>query len=191
MRTAAQTFRANPAMDTERVIGELRTGEALVSFLDRKGAPLMVERALILPPEGGLGPITFEERRAIIEKSPMQRLYGQELDRESAYEMLSAHTEQRQREEAAAASEAARLKEENAMRKAQLEAERLARAEAREARLREKEARQRAKQEQGLWGEIMGAATKSATRSITNTIGREIGRTLIRGVLGGLFGGRR
>ena len=61
----------------------------------------------------------------------------------------------------------------------------------REARLREKEARQRAKQEQGLWGEIMGAATKSATRSITNTIGREIGRTLIRGVLGSLFGGRR
>ena len=72
-----------------------------------------------------------------------------------------------------------------------LEAERLARAEAREARLREKEARQREKQEQGLWGDIMGAATKTATRSITNTIGREIGKSLIRGVLGSLFGGRR
>jgi len=191
VRTAAQTFRPNPAMDTERVICELRTGEALVSFLDRKGAPAMVERGLVLPPEGGIGPISFEERQAIIQKSPMQRLYGQELDRESAYEMLAAHAEQRQREEAQAASEAARLKEENAMRKAQLEAERLARAEAREARLREKEELQRKKQEQGLWGDIMGAATKSATRSITNTIGREIGKSIIRGVLGGLFGGRR
>ena len=121
----------------------------------------------------------------------MQRMYGQELDRESAYEMLAAHAEQRQLEEAEAASAAARLKEENAMRKARLEAERLARAEAREARLREKEARQREKQEQGLWGDLMGAATKTATRSITNTIGREIGKTLIRGVLGSLFGGRR
>jgi len=191
VRAAAQTFRPNPAMDTEQVISELRTGEALVSFLDRKGAPTMVERALILPPEGGIGPISPEERQAIIQKSPMQRLYGMELDRESAYELLAEQTEQRQREEAEAASEAARLKEENAMRKARLEAERLARAEAREARLREKEARQREKQEQGLWGDIMGAATKSATRSITNTIGREIGKTLIRGVLGSLFGGRR
>ena len=191
VRAAAQTFRANPAMDTESVISELRTGEALVSFLDRKGAPTMVERALILPPEGGIGPISAEERQAIIQKSPMQRLYGVELDRESAYELLAEHTEQRQREAEAAQAEKTRLKEENAMRKARLEAERLARAEAREARLREKEARQRQKQEQGLWGDIMGAATKTATRSITNTIGREIGKTLIRGVLGSLFGGRR
>ena len=191
VRAAAQTFRANPALDTEKAISELRTGEALVSFLDRKGAPTMVERALILPPEGGIGPISFEERQAIIQKSPMQRLYGEAQDRESAYEMLAAHAEQRMQEEAEAASEAARIKEENAMRKARLEAERLARAEAREARLREKEERQREKQESGLWGDIMGAATKSTTRSITNTIGREIGKTLIRGILGGLFGGKR
>ena len=150
----------------------------------------MVERALILPPEGGIGPISAEERQTIIQKSPMQRLYGQELDRESAYEMLAAHTEQRMREEAAAASEAARLKEENAMRKAQLEAERLARAEAREERLREKEQRQREKQERGLWGDILGAATKSTARTITNTIGREIGKSILRGVLGSLFGKR-
>ncbi|MBR3880382.1 MAG: DUF853 family protein, partial [Mailhella sp.] len=190
-RAAAQTFRTNPAMDTERVISELRTGEALVSFLDRKGAPAMVERALILPPEGGIGPISAEERQAIIQKSPMQRLYGVELDRESAYELLAEHTEQRQREAEEAAAEKARLKEENAMRKARLEAERLARAEAREARLREKEARQREKQEQGLWGDILHAATKSTTRTITNTIGREIGKSLLRGVLGSLFGGKR
>jgi len=190
VRAAAQTFRANPAMDTESVISELRTGEALVSFLDRKGAPSMVERALVLPPEGGIGPISPEERQEIIARSPMNRLYGVELDRESAYELLAEHTEQRQREAEEAAAEKARIKEENALRKAQLEAERLARAEAREARLREKEERQRKKAEQGILGDFLDLATKQTTRTITNTIGREIGRTLIRGVLGSLFGKR-
>ncbi|MBQ8665237.1 MAG: DUF853 family protein, partial [Mailhella sp.] len=190
VRAAAQTFRANPAMDTETVISELRTGEALVSFLDRKGAPSMVERALVLPPEGGIGPISPEERQEIIARSPMNRLYGVELDRESAYELLAEHTEQRQREAEEAEAEKARIKEENALRKAQLEAERLARAEAREARLREKEERQRKKAEQGILGDFLDLATKQTTRTITNTIGREIGRTLIRGVLGSLFGKR-
>ena len=96
VRAAAQTFRPNPALDTERVIAELRTGEALVSFLDARGAPAIVERALILPPEGGIGPLNEEQRQQILAASPMQRLYGESVDRESAYEILTREEEKRQ-----------------------------------------------------------------------------------------------
>ena len=101
VRAAAETFRQNPALNTEEVISQLRTGEALVSFLDGHGAPAMVERALILPPEGGIGPISPEERQDIISRSPMQRLYGTALDRESAHEILTG----RQKEEAQASED--------------------------------------------------------------------------------------
>ena len=99
VRAAAETFRQNPALDTEEIISLLRTGEALVSFLDEHGAPAMVERALILPPEGGIGALSPEERRQIIERSPMQRLYGTPLDRESAYEKLTAQFQERRRDD--------------------------------------------------------------------------------------------
>lgn len=98
VRAAAETFRQNPALDTEEVISQLRTGEALVSFLDAEGAPAMVERALILPPEGGIGPLSPEERRAVIDGSPMQRLYGMPVDRESAHEVLTGQTQTGQRD---------------------------------------------------------------------------------------------
>lgn len=113
VRAAAQTFRPNPAMNTERVIAELRTGEALVSFLDAKGAPAVVERALILPPEGGSGPLRAEERREILAASPMQRLYGTSVDRESAYELLAR--EQEQHREQAEARPARGRKEERSL----------------------------------------------------------------------------
>ncbi len=102
VRAAAETFRANPALDTEAVISSLRTGEALVSFLDADGAPCMVERALILPPEGGIGTIGEEERRSIIESSSVQKLYGTAVDRTSAHEVLTgqkAEQEQNAEEE--------------------------------------------------------------------------------------------
>ena len=191
VRVAADTFRPNPSMDTASVISSLRTGEALVSFLGPKGAPAMVERALILPPEGGIGAITPEERAAILGQSPMGRLYDTAVDRKSAYEVLNEESERRREQLEAELAEKARLKEETAQRKAQLEADRLRRAEEREARLSEKEARMRAKQEQGVMGEILGSAARTATRSVSNTIGREIGKTILRGVLGGIFGGRR
>ncbi|MFR9165303.1 MAG: helicase HerA-like domain-containing protein [Dysgonomonas sp.] len=89
LKVAAQTFRTNPAFDTETAISELGTGEALVSFLDEKGAPQPVERAYILPPQGQIGPITEEERDSIIKDSVLFRFYGQSVDRESAYEKLT------------------------------------------------------------------------------------------------------
>jgi uncharacterized protein len=90
VRAAAETFRANPKLSTAKVLTELGVGEALVSFLDARGEPQMVERALIAPPRGQIGPITPEQRRQLISTSLVAGVYDQRVDRESAYEMLQA-----------------------------------------------------------------------------------------------------
>lgn len=89
VRAAAQTFRQNPAFDTEKVIGELAVGEALVSLLDAKGAPTIVSRTLIAPPAARVGPLTPEERAQLIADSPLRGLYDKAIDRESAHEVLT------------------------------------------------------------------------------------------------------
>ena len=88
VRVAAQTFRTNPAFSTEEAITQLKTGEALVSFLDENGAPGMVTRATILPPQSYMGAISDELRTTFIETSPFFGVYEQSVDRESAYEYL-------------------------------------------------------------------------------------------------------
>ena len=88
VKTAAQTMRANPAFDTEKAIQELGTGEALVSFLDAKGSPSVVERAMVIAPCSRMGPVTDDERNGLINHSPVYGKYEDDLDRESAFEML-------------------------------------------------------------------------------------------------------
>jgi DNA helicase HerA-like ATPase len=85
---AAQTFRPNPKLDTAKVIMELGKGEALVSFLEGNGTPAMVERVMVRPPTGRIGPVTPEERMAIMAKSPVKGKYDTTIDSESAYEVL-------------------------------------------------------------------------------------------------------
>lgn len=102
VRTAADTFRRNPDLDTERVIMELKVGEALVSMLENKGEPSIVQRTLIRPPEGRIGPVTADERRGLIESSPVYGKYEDVQDRESAHEIL-----QRKSAEAAAQAQQA------------------------------------------------------------------------------------
>ncbi|RSZ55904.1 DUF853 domain-containing protein [Massilia atriviolacea] len=99
VKAAADTFRPNPALDTAQVITELELGEALVSFLDEKGRPNMVERAYILPPASQIGPIDDAERRRAMAQSVVAGVYEQSIDRESAHELIAARA-------AAAAQEA-------------------------------------------------------------------------------------
>ena len=94
VRAAAETFRANPKLDTAKVIMELGKGEALVSFLEGNGTPSMVERCMIRPPSARVGPITPEERKAIMAKSPVKGKYDQTVDSESAYEVLQKRVQQ-------------------------------------------------------------------------------------------------
>ncbi len=92
---AAETFRTNPKLNTEKVITELLTGEALVSFLDVKGAPGIVERAMICPPHSQIGPITPDQRAALMRDSLVSGQYDEVVDRESAYEVLKRRAEQK------------------------------------------------------------------------------------------------
>ena len=157
VRTVAETFRDNPALDTETIITELGTGEALVSYLDLEGAPTQVERTLMRPPESRIGPMNDEERAQQLERSPYSGRYDETVDRESAYEML----QKRAIEEA---------------KEAELEAARL--AEEKEREEAEKEKRRASRRESPVQ-----ALIKSAARSI----GSQVGRQIIRGVLGSIL----
>ncbi|MGQ5701513.1 helicase HerA-like domain-containing protein [Sandaracinobacteroides sp. A072] len=165
VRAAAQTFRPNPAVDVEREILELRTGEALVSLLMADGAPSPVERVLIRPPSTRLGPLEPGERKVIMATSPLAGKYEETLDRESAFEILS--------------KTAARAAKAEAAEKAEAEARK---AEA--ARAREEAAAQRARRNSPM-GRIERVAMSTAQSAAT-----QLGRSLVRGLLGGLFKGR-
>jgi len=164
VKAAASSFRVNPEIDTERVITELGVGEVLISTLDEKGVPTVVDRAFVVPPVGHIGPITAEARAALIANSLVAGIYEKALDRESAYEILTARTQ----EKAAADAEAKAAEE------AEKEAAKQAKAE-----------RAAARQPDG----IVESVVKSAARSASTSIGRQIGNTIIRGVLGSIFGG--
>ncbi len=101
VRMVAETFRENPLVDTKTAITELKTGEALVSVLTENGAPSPVERILIRPPESRMGPVSHEQRKEIIQRSPVMGRYELSVDRASAYEMLKQRAEENQRIEMA------------------------------------------------------------------------------------------
>lgn len=174
VKAAATTFRVNPAFSTEEVITQLGVGEALVSTLEGKGTPIIVQQTLIRPPSSRLGPATPEERAKIMANSPVAALYDKTVDRESAYEVLTKRAEQ-------AAAEAAELE----AAEAKAEAEEKAAKEA--ARAQRTTSRPRTRETAGE------AMMKSAMRSAGSQIGRELSKNsgkIIRGILGGLFRGR-
>jgi hypothetical protein len=105
VRAAAQTFRKNPKIDTEKAIMEIGIGEALVSTLDEKGQPTMVELTLVKPPNSRVGPITEAEREAVIDASLLRGEYDEATDRESAYEILNKRTAKRAEAEAPSGEE--------------------------------------------------------------------------------------
>jgi uncharacterized protein len=161
VRVAAESFRANPAFDTAKVITELGVGEALVSFLDEKGRPNVVERALVAPPQSFVGPISPEERTRLMRTSLVAGVYDKALDRESAYEVLAKRTAELQKKADEAAAEAARAKEEKE--RAKLERER-EREEARAEREREKN--------DVFGGFVKSARATSRTRSAARSAAR-------------------
>ena len=182
-KAAAQSFRENPEVDTYEILSQLGIGEALVSVLDEEGIPTVVKRCNILPPQSQMGALDDETRKSEILNNLLYTKYTQELDRESAYELLTkkvaAEEEEAAEAKAAADAEKLRLKEEAAEEK-----QRLKEAEAAEKqRLREAEKEKAAKEKQ------MKRAVKSVASSATGTIGRELGKTIGNSV-GGSFGKR-
>jgi uncharacterized protein len=159
VQTAASTFRPNPKFKTEEAITELGKGEALVSVLDLKGVPTMVERTLIRPPSSRLGPITSDERAKMIKSSPVYGQYDEMVDRESAYEKLKGRSSER-----AAAQEEAKA--------AKAEAKQSTRAPARER--------------ESATDKFVKNVAGSVGRQLGTSVARSIGNALVRGLLGSL-----
>ena len=181
VNTAASTLRANPKIKTEQAITELGVGEALVSFLDEKGTPSIVERAWILPPASRIGAITAEERTAVINASAVKGTYDKTEDRESAYEKLRARTTNRQGNGKAAAPAPAPTPP-GAPAPPPTSAGGTGAAGSLSSVIFGTTGPRGAHHE-GL----LEVAAKSATRAISSGAGRQI----LRGVLGSIFGGKR
>lgn len=169
LRMAADTFRTNPRFETADTIIELGTGEALVSTLEKKGMPSVVERTLVRPPSSQLGPITKSERQAVIDKSHIAGVYEAELDRESAFEILTQRAKQ-------AAEEAKRAEEQEAALEAEEKSRKLARR-----------YDSTTKKKRTSRGDSVGT---TFAKSLARQLGTKAGQTLVRGVLGSLFKGR-
>lgn len=188
VKAAAESLRPNPAFDTFAVIGTLSVGEALVSVLDDKGAPTIVERVKVRLPISRLGPLQPHERQQLMVTSALAGKYDTALDRHSAYETLTAKADDAAEQAAKDAAEKARK---DADEKAAKEAEQAEEA-ARKARARaEKEAaRDAAKAAKKPVGRprdsVFDTVIKTATRSISSTIGRQIGQQILRGILGSM-----
>ena len=158
LRAAAQSFRENPKFDTEEVLQALGTGEALVSCLDEKGIPAIVEKAGIMPPRSSMNAVEAHVIQDNVKANPLYSKYNKLKDRESAYEVL-----QEEREEA----------EEEARKEQEREEKAKAKAEKEKAK---KKTTTRKK----------SSAFDKAVSSAANTVGRELGKKLVRGILGSL-----
>src|SRR3954451_3318220 len=175
---AAQTFRPNPKLDTAKVIMELGKGEALVSFLEGNGTPAMVERVMIRPPTGRIGPVTPEERKAIMGKSPVKGKYDTSIDSESAYEVLQKRIAGTAATAGASSGGvlgkigdiAASIFGTNVKRgqlsTTQVIARNLARS---------------------VTGKVVGEMAADLGKQVGGSLGSSIGRSLVRGALGGLL----
>ncbi|MDH1407838.1 helicase HerA-like domain-containing protein [Acinetobacter johnsonii] len=189
VKTAADTFRANPEFKVEQAITELAVGEALISCLDEQGTPQIVERAWVMPPYSSFSPISPEQRQTLISQSIVAGIYEKSLDRESAFELLQNKVVERQQQAVQIEQEKQQAKEQEALAKQQAkEAETLAKQQAREqeriAKEQQKEAEREAKQREKLIQDTVGTFAKSAARSLGGSTGQKI----VRGLLGSLFG---
>ena len=163
VKVAAKSFRSNPELDVVKTISELGVGEVLISMLDEKGVPTIVDRAFVVPPVSQIGPVTPQQRAELISSSLVAGQYENVIDRESAFEILSKKAAERLGQEAEVA----------AVEKAAKEADKQAKAERAAARAPDT---------------IYESIGKSVARSASSSIGRQIGTQIVRGVLGGIFG---
>jgi len=191
VRAAAETFRPNPKLDTAQVITQLGKGEALVSFLEGNGTPSIVERTLIAPPSARIGPLTPQERKAVIAKSPIRGKYDQTFDPDSAYEILQRRLQEGAQPPADTAAPGPW---------GGGSVPRTGRGPA--------PAPETPPASSGGWGDLLGGilgggsgtrrgrmtttevVVKQVARSVASQVGSQIGRAIVRGVLGGRSGKR-
>ena len=199
VKTAADTFRPNPDFDSFEIITQLGVGEALVSTLEKKGVPGIVQRTLIRPPASRLGPLEDAERAKLVKLSPVSGQYDEPLDRESAFELLKLRAEKE-----AAAEEAARQREEEEERREEEEdrRERSARSQwrlpdhdhdddddrgRRSTRSRSSRSRSsRSGSSRRRRSSNRQTVTEAAIKSLTRSLSTQLGKAIARGILGGI-----
>lgn len=164
VNTVAETFRPNPNLDVRAEIGLLGTGEALVSTLLADGAPSIVEKTLICPPSSMIGPVDDSTRAGLIQRSPLYGRYAQDMDRESAFELLKERAEHKE----AQLLEQAKLAEQEKQRA-----------------IAEKAAR---KQSRSSGGRSRQSFAEAMMKSAVRSVGSSLGRRIVRGLLGSLLG---
>ena len=196
VRAAADTFRENPAFDAFDAITDLGVGEALVSTLEKKGVPSMVDRTLIRPPRSRMGPATDKERQAVIAKSPILGVYDETIDRDSAYERLKERAKQ------ASIEAEENLSEEefrSGARRVDGSSYRRKTSSSNRQGIGESFAKSLVRSLGTALGRSLGNSIgggrrrrrrKSISKSVTDTVGRQIGRSIVRGVLDNLTRGR-
>jgi hypothetical protein len=160
LRAVADGFRPNPAINTLTVLTELGIGEALVGTLEAKGTPAMVQRVAVAPPQSRIGPLSEAERAVLIQQSPLRGRYDKPIDRESAYELLTARAEQ-------AAQQAEQSKPSVTGKKAEAGGG-----------------------IGGAAGELLGGLASEVMKTAMRQAANQIGRQLVRGLLGSLMGGK-
>jgi DNA helicase HerA-like ATPase len=168
VKSAATTLRANPRLNVEKAITELGVGEALVSLLDGKGRPRIVERAFVVPPGTRIGPITAPEREKLTQSSPLAGIYDKTEDRESAYEKLAKHVDERAAAAGGSAGAAIPAGAPGGLLGSLGDF---------------------LGGSTGPRGGRREGAIEAAAKSAARAVGSQIGREIVRGVLGGIFGG--
>ncbi|MGC4365578.1 helicase HerA-like domain-containing protein [Hydrogenophaga sp. R2] len=179
VKATAQTMRPKAGLDIEAAITELAVGEALVSLLDAKGRPTETERVFVVPPGSQIGPITPEQRQALLRESLVAGTYEKVVDRESAYEMFRSHAGQRGEAEAPAAGAAKTPRIPGAASPDTAGAE--------EKSMLNEVLFGRTGPRGGQYDGLVQTMAKTAARTVASGLGRQI----LRGVLGGLLGGKR
>jgi DNA helicase HerA-like ATPase len=177
VKTAADTFRPNPKLDTAQAITELGVGEALVSFLEASGTPAIVQRALVVPPGSRVGPVTPAERKAVLDNSIVRGQYEKVVDRESAYEILKGRAQEKKAEKEQTAEEKSRALAEKQAAKERERAEKEAAKQAREA---DKAAKS------SVTGKVTSSLMTGVLRAITNAIS-----AIIRGLINNMLKKKR
>ena len=168
VKTAAETFRPNPELDAESLITQLGVGEALVSVLDEKGRPGIVQQTLICPPESRIGPLKGPERKKGFQESPGHGVYDKAIDRESAYEILLAKEQKLEERKQKEMEQAKQLREKEEKAKA--------------AKKKASRSSSRKSNRQGV-GETF-------LKTLARTLGSNLGKKLLRGILGSLTGSK-
>ncbi len=182
VKTAADTFRPNPEFDAFEVITQLGVGEALVSTLEKKGVPSIVQRTLIRPPSSRMGPLEDDERKMLIQESPVQGIYDETLDRESAFEVLAKRTAAKaDAEDKQRANEDKEREETGRMRRSRtgFTLPEFGRDDRPTRRSRTNTTRRRSSSRRQ-------STTETMIKSVVRTVGTGLGRALVRGILGSL-----